>query len=182
MRWFSSHKWKWNSSLLSTTNKQETFIAKRFFFKAGTSFNVIQKAWIFGFSSSSCKNAHDKNGYWFKTSRQQAAGLKCHPSLRSTPHSVVEHSVSYFNNKAARFSAILQCAFFCFKGLYVFFFGDCPSIYLRVWMTVPPPPLYEGLDPQMGCIEKGTFYLQGNFDYCIRLCQTGMENITKDQA
>ena len=50
-------------------------------------------------------------------------------------------------------------------------------------MTAPPlPPLYEGLDPQVGCIEKGTFYLQGNFDYCIRLCQTGMENITKDQA
>ena len=47
-----------------TTNKQETFIVK-YFFKAGTSFNVIQKAWIFGFSKSICKNAHDKNGYWF---------------------------------------------------------------------------------------------------------------------
>ena len=64
-----------------------------------------------------------------------------------------------------------------------FFWRLSPFIYLRVWMTAPPlPPLYEGLDPQVGCIEKGTFYLQGNFDYCIRLCQSGMENITKDQA
>ena len=78
--------------------------------------------------------------------------------------------------------------FLLFQRTYAFyvFFGDCPPfIYLRVWMTAappPPPPLYEGLDPQVGCIEKGTFYLQGNFDYCIRLCQTEVENITKDQA
>ena len=112
------------------------------FFKAGTSFNVIQKAWIFGFSSSSCKNAHDKHGYWFKTSRQQAAGLKCHLSLRSTSHPVVEHSVTYFNNKAARFSAILPCAFFCFKGpiLFMFFFGDCPPLSISGSGWPPPPP------------------------------------------
>ena len=58
-------------------------------------------------------------------------------------------------------------SFLCF-----FFWRLSPFICLRVWMTAPsPPPLYEGLDPQVGCIEKGTFYLQGNFDYCIRLCQ-----------
>ena len=51
-----------------------------------------------------------------------------------------------------------------------FFWRLSPFIYLRVWMTAPHP-LYEGLDPQVGCIEKGTFYLKGNFDYCIRLCQ-----------
>ena len=31
----------------------------------------------------------------------------------------------------------------------------------------PPPTLSEGLDPLLDSNEKGTFYLQSNFDYCI---------------
>ena len=32
------------------------------------------------------------------------------------------------------------------------FFGDCPPPYLRVWMTIPLPPLSQGLDPALDSV------------------------------
>ena len=35
------------------------------------------------------------------------------------------------------------------KGPKIFFWDRAPPPYLRVWMTAPPPPLSDGLDPAL---------------------------------
>ena len=35
------------------------------------------------------------------------------------------------------------------KGRKKFFFETAPPLYLRVWVTAPPSPLSEGLDPPL---------------------------------
>ena len=61
---------------------------------------------------------------------------------------------------------------FVSKDLYFLcFFLETVPLYLSQGLDdCSPPTLSEGLDP-LDSNEKGTFYLQGNFDYCIWLCQ-----------
>ena len=67
------------------------------------------------------------------------------------------------------------------KGGNSFFFKTGPPLSQGL-DDCPPPTLFEGLDP-LDSNENGTFYLQANFDYCIRLCQINRNGkISQDQA
>ena len=49
----------------------------------------------------------------------------------------------------------------------LFFFKTGPPLSQGLDDRPPPPTLSEGLDPLLDSNENGTFYLQGNFHYCI---------------